>query len=264
MLVVGDGEAVRARAVADGDEVEKRDVRRCHGRLEGGGAGARDRSGRQPRVHVGVVRVVQRESVAGQRARPETPAAERVDGRRVALEGHPDSQAVVVDGRDERALRRDGRLLLDEGGEGDGLEGRPPEREGALLEAGGELAPEGGDEGRDDPTRPLRPGEDVRVGAEEPLEARRPGRYPFEEPGLGEQGVELGLRREPLPRHEAEDLVGRQALGNRHPVGDDLSLDQGPEDLLGRPRPFETVLARLQALPAEEEPAARRTRGAGS
>ena len=191
---------------------------------------------------------------AEQLARPLAAALEGEDYGRVALQEHPGAKPVVVDGRDEGALGGDPGLLLDERREGDGLQGSPPDGAGALLETVGERSREGPDQGRENPAGPLGAGEEVRVGPEEALEARRPGRDPLEERRLCEEGAELALRREALPGHEAEDLLGREPLGNRDAVGDDAPLDEGPEDLLGRLRALEAVLAGLEALPAEEDP----------
>ena len=91
-------------------------------------------------------------------------------------------------------------------------------------------------------------------GPRNPSRLGAPAGTPSKSPGCAKRASSSAFVARPFAGDEVEDLVGRQALGNRHPVGDDLPLDQGPEDLLGRLRPLEAVFARLQALPAEDDP----------
>ena len=111
-------------AVVAADEIQIVGVGRVSRGVERCLAGRGNRTGRQSRIAIRVVRRVEGQIVASKIAVELPRALERIDHGRIALQGHPDLEPVAVDGRDLGALGRLRRFLFDDRCQGDELPDR--------------------------------------------------------------------------------------------------------------------------------------------
>ena len=139
-----------------------------------------------------------------------------VDDRGVALERHAESEAVREDRRDERPLRRLGRFLLDDRGEGDDLVHRPVLCRGAPVALDVESLVKAVHHRLENVARRRRRCESVGVGKQKPFELRSGNAGGKEKLRVRREATQLGGAREPASRDERRNLAQGEALGDGH------------------------------------------------